>query len=251
MATAPDQHRAQSFQSSHRHFKRGTALWGGFITVPQHLSEMIVAGNWGSEWRRPLTVMSVTQRCSDGKGARITWKIKRNGKESRKPLHQPSGDLGECLSTITGVLFSNVRLQPLSAMFIVRANPFSSTVKRSPSYVPLLLSAHQNGAEMWRAHIGLKKLSVWVTKMNETYRLSLDSAEMLYEWNVCVLLHYAVFKWPLSICSCAIRSTRSHFQRRLREVCSACLLIMQHPELNCRFYFFRGKTCSVEPFKHI
>lgn len=79
---------------------------------------------------------------------------------------------------------------------------------------------------------------VGVIKMNQTYRPSLDSSETLYEWNFCVSLHYAVFKWPLSICSCAIRSSRSHFQRRLRESCSACLLIMQHPELNTALPFF-------------
>lgn len=83
--------------------------------------------------------------------------------------------------------------------------------------------------------------------MNETYHSSLYSAETLYEWNFCVSHHYAVFKWPLSICSCAIRSTRSHFQRRFREVCIACLLIMQHPELNTAMppFFSHGKSSNV------
>lgn len=67
MATAADQHPAQSFLSSHSHFKRETALWREFITGAQHLSEMIVASNWGSDWRRPRAPMSVMQRCSDWK----------------------------------------------------------------------------------------------------------------------------------------------------------------------------------------
>lgn len=41
--------------------------WREFITGAQHLSEMIVASNWGSDWRRPLAPMSVMQRFSDGK----------------------------------------------------------------------------------------------------------------------------------------------------------------------------------------
>lgn len=141
------------------------------------------------------------------------------------------------------------------SLFVMRAHPFTFTVKLSPSDVPLLLSTHQNGAEMWRLLISKKKKKkkeirihrVGVIKMNQTYRPSLDSSETLYEWNFCVSLHYAVFKWPLSICSCASRSSRSHFQRRLRESCSACLLIMQHPELNTAlpFFFFRGKSSNV------
>lgn len=106
--------------------------------------------------------------------------------------------------------------------------------------------------------IGKRIHGVWAWKMNETYPPPpLDSSETLYEWNFCGSLHYAVFKWPLSICSCAIRSTRSHFQRRLREVCSACLLIMQNPEHSSAFFFFfflvmgKAQACSVEPFKHI
>lgn len=111
-------------------------------------------------------------------------------------------------------------------------------------------SAHK----LKKKKIRKSEFRVGVIKMNQTYCPSLDSSETLYEWNFCVSLHYAVFKWPLSICSCAIRSSRSHFQRRLRESCSACLLIMQHPELNTALpFFFVGKAqmCSVEPFKHI
>lgn len=77
VVTAGDHRPARSFRSSQRHFRREAALWWVFITVPQHLPEMIVAGNWGSEWRRPLGAMSDRKVQWWKRQARIMWKKNR------------------------------------------------------------------------------------------------------------------------------------------------------------------------------
>lgn len=75
----------------------------------------------------------------------------------------------------------------------------------------------------------VKTHQVWVTEINETWHPRWVHLKCkLYEWIYCGTLHYAVFKWPLSICFSASRSSRSHSPPRRGEVCTARFLIVQN-----------------------
>lgn len=80
---------------------------------------------------------------------------------------------------------------------------------------------------------------VWVTEINETWHPRWVHLKCkLYEWIYCGTLHYAVFKWPLSICFSASRSSRSHSPPRRREVCTARFLIVQNAARVWPLFFF-------------
>lgn len=75
----------------------------------------------------------------------------------------------------------------------------------------------------------VKTHQVWVTEINETWQPRWVHLKCKpNEWIYCATLHYAVFKWPLSICFSTSRSSRSRSPPTLKEVRTARFLIVQN-----------------------